>query len=252
MSVVENTIEPIIIPELIIFKSLKAMLEEVRLDIKRNNQKEDTWLWRVFQDLELEGSNYYNEMKNFLLRDANSSRKLNIYIGWNRERNEFPLISIILPGEEPTRKTIGMSEENVFDEVAKTFILVKESVYLCTYSLMVVSDNVNEVILLYNFLRSMIIALHDTLELQDLNLVYLTGQDISQVMELVPNHLYSRVLGLNFQYVVSVPDVLRQRFGTKFNINGQPTLEEPVEKTFDQTLIKKQITFNPAAGIRIE
>lgn len=177
-------------------------------------------LYSIFGGQEFDGLKYFTQMGGILKNKYRSeSRKLSIILGFNLNIEDFPSISIILPMEEPAPKNIGIAQ-GVINNFDGTFNELKESNYTTTYSLYITSDNQNDVILIYHFLKTIIIAGYLQFSANGFNNLSVSGRDITIDFDLDPDQLYHRTVALSFFYTNTFSNVNKKLGTTAVNIDG--------------------------------
>jgi len=157
-------------------------------------------------------------------RDEENIRELKINIGYNLERLSIPTIHILMPTDSKgAEDSIGLNEFSEFtpgtiDPTTGILTVKKEKSYNAVYHLMITSDNMSEVLLIFYWLRNMIIVFSEHFELLGLRNLQFSGQDINIQQDLTPPHIFHRNLSLQFDYVSEVKiDVSKETInGIKF------------------------------------
>ena len=171
-----------------------------------------TLLYRILSDQNIQRYKLYEQGKAVFLATTDNPRILDVNMFFNSGRAHIPTIHITLPSETTIHNTLGIGEgfrDPIFDT---TFIGGEESAtsyketynrrFKAAYNLVITSDNTNEVVLIYHFLRSMLISMINHLNLAGLENINLGGRDIQLNSELVPNAIFVRAISLDFEYDV--------------------------------------------------
>jgi len=225
MEVNEIQTPAVLMPEVIIYKTLKAIFQIVRDDFA-NHPVQDTILHQYFgidecdNPVEWEGFNYFEQAKELFIDKPN---RIQVNLGYNMEVSDVACIHIMLPNESGRPFGIG-ADENYIGYAAQQTDGVSQAIFTklfdATYNLIITSENTLEVLLIYHFLRGALISLYTHIELSGLRLPKLSGQDIQLQPDLVPPHIFHRALGLNFVYEIHVPDIMRKRLIKEFKVTG--------------------------------
>lgn len=203
-----------IIPEIILERTLKTIIAIINDDWKQRGVKkpESTILYDIFglddngHELSYSNFNYLEQAKSILLKDNNYSRKLEVSFGYNQNRANMPTIHILLPNESTEDRSIGFDqdddEEVGFDnDDEMEYKEVFHHPFSAVYNLMITSDNSNEVILMYNFFKYMLISMFEHIELLGLRKLKFGGQDLQLSNDLNMNPgVFHRNLMLSFTY----------------------------------------------------
>lgn len=190
----------IIIPEIIIYKTLEAIISYIRRDIAKNG--DDNILYELLGEdsdgnaVKMNRYNYYQQAKNIFLNEHNMS----VNFGYNFEVAKVVALHIVLPSEQAGNSAIGQDEG-----YAEGDIFTQD--FQSNYQVMITSNNSAECMVVYHVLKSMLLAVIPHLEISGLRLNKLSGNDIMFRDELMPNGLFHKVLNLNFNYELKVPQL---------------------------------------------
>lgn len=195
----------IIVPEVIIKTILDNGLAFFKKDWEDQTDKTKSYLYMLLGTLSLGTFNFYDQLVEILTRDVTDVRHLEVNYFFNTERANHPTIHITLPNENPGSDGLGIDEgyrdaipANLdFDEIP-----VYNRNFVCTYNIVITSENSLEVVALYHFLRSMMISLFIDLENAYISNPKLSGGDITALDNLVPANVFMRNISLNFNYNV--------------------------------------------------
>ena len=239
-------VETSLIPETIIYKLLKLMIEVTKEDVKNQSTKEAEILWRIFGDkvhgeepdqlVEVQKIGKYRlydqAKKIFTEKPASKHDMLHVGIGYDLKRVELgvPAIHILLPNESAQNAPIGMNEGYlgyVDDPATKTIYQVYSAETDVVYNLMITSQNMNEVVVLYHWLKSCSLSFHQQFELRDFKNIKVGGNDLNFNDDLVPPNIFHRNFNLSFSYDYAGIDIIGSKYGDTFTFKGKP---EPVDE----------------------
>mgnify|MGYP001239130242 CR=1 FL=1 len=216
------------IAEYELWKLVNIFLSITRENFNSRIDPKSTFLWYIFGENELKESisiqnfNLFEQAKSILIKEG-SPRELTVGIGYNLERAEIPRIHILLPSESPIQAGIGAnegyepSEVNVTEGKRYQHYTANSSV---TYNLLITSDNMNEVLVIYNWLKSITLSLNGQLELRGLQNCMFGGSDLNIDESLVPSNIFHRNFNLSFTYDYSVPDILGSQTINSLDASG--------------------------------
>lgn len=197
----------LIIPEIVLLQAYKLALSFLRKNYKEHIADPT----QSYLGLLLGSTNAVQRYK--LLEQAKSvfyttdddPRALDVNLFFNAKRAAIPTIHITNPSENPLHDALALSEgfqDNLFDEPNQQYLKVFNRRFQAKYNIVLTSDNTNEIILLYQVIRSITIAMIDHLQLAGLENIKLSGNDISLKSDLVPNNIFIKAIGIQFEYDV--------------------------------------------------
>lgn len=205
-----------LIPEVILYNTIDKFLSILSDDFVEAGEP-CSMLYSMFHDddngnrIVYSTYDWYVQAKDLLLRNIEAIRRLEVNIGYNLKRAGLPNIHILLPSESKgSFDSIGLSETSPYVKPTcgeKKLWVKKKTSHSCTYHLMITSDNPNEVLIVYYFLKYMFTALHSHFGLAGLINLTFSGQDVNVQQDLVPANIYHRNFSVQFSYenVVEVP-----------------------------------------------
>jgi len=179
-------------------------------------------LYSIFGNVNFEKYDYFAQAGKILKSKFESEkRKLEIHLGYDQNRVTFPAINIMLPSEENQPKQTGvtgglinygdgtMSDENLH-------------AYQDTYDLLITSDNMNDVVVVYNMIKTLLLMGMMHLNARGMENVWIGGRDIMMDFELDPMTLFHRTIAVSFFYQNLVPDLSDFTPITAIAVTGNP------------------------------
>lgn len=223
----ENTF----IPEIVVYKILKAGLITVKENFSQKPENE-TFLYRLYNGVSLEKNDLYEQAKDLFLRDDTHDRFVDIRMYFDSQRASIPTIHINLETEQEIESGLGIGSGNYmnlnnekqqyYHNEDGSYNEINERRYDANYGLVCTSDNHNEVLIMYHYLRCVITSIHSALALSGFENLKTSGMQLQINENLVPEGIFSRNLPLSFSYINRVP-VLFDKNGLcdslKLNIN---------------------------------
>lgn len=174
------------------------------------SQEDCTLLGMIFKkddnsnNIEYDRYNFFEQAKAILLRDNTNSRRLQHFVGYNLQQASAPCIHILLPTENKGKfDTISYSETDTYTKNTCTgdgLFQQKSTSSSAVYHLMITSDNSHEVLIIYYWLKAMLVIFSDTTGLYGLLNLVVSGQDVTMQQELTPTHIYHRNLSIQFDF----------------------------------------------------
>lgn len=196
---------PIIILKSIVDEALLKVRSDLLYNIQENTE-EDSWLYRVFGQSQIDGYNFYTQCKSILLRGDKDPKKIQTKLLFSPIKSNSPIIYFNEPSENPgSEDYIGLNlnespyigESGFSDKLGRSF---KSS-----YEIVIVSMNNTETIMLYNLLKALLISLKSTLSYH-FPVYQFSGQQLMDMSTLSPEYFYKSIVML-IDYSIEVPDI---------------------------------------------
>lgn len=200
----------LIMPELVLFNTVKSLLNFIRMDFHSVVDEKKTWLYKLFNGHHVENYNFFQQAKQVFTQSIDSPRVLDVRLFFDSERAHMPTIHINLPSENEGENGIGIDEgftDALYDSDTNRFQRTYTRRYDATYNLIITSDNPFEVVMIYHFLKLIMVATMDHIQLSGLENPKTGGQDLHLNSDLIPAGVYMRGLTLSFSYDISVPSI---------------------------------------------
>lgn len=196
----------LVVPEFILHDTVERLVEFIRTNFVTAETIEQSFIYQLTNTVGFERYGYYEQAKTVLIDNGvGSPRELNIQLGFNIKHNKVPSIHIVMPSESDTQNAIGTDEGSFnlsVEDIDPSYMYrnVYARRYNAIYDIVIFSDNLNEVVMLYHIFKSLIVSSIPHLDASGLNKVRITGSDLSPYMELAPKELFSRAIRLSFEY----------------------------------------------------
>lgn len=199
----------IVIPETTIHQSLEKGLNYIKLNYQANiATPQKSWLYKVLQTEQFQRYNFFENAKTVFLAKKDNPRKIECNLFFNLERAHIPTIHVTLPGLTPINNAIGIGSgfrETDFDiENGEQFEVFNKR-QRSTYNIILTSDNTMEVILMFNVVYALLIALTDHFNLSGIENIQLGGGDIQMDPSIVPTHVFMRAITFSCEFDFGAP-----------------------------------------------
>lgn len=222
----------ILIPEVEIYDVLNKLFLFMKKDFESQVDEQKTILFDIFgvkADVKRTNTfDWFAESKVvFVNRNQDNPRQLQVNFGYNLERSNKPTIHILLPSESPVNSPIGMNlgyESSFIDAEEQEISEVYTQDCSVIYNLLITSDNMSEVILIYNTLKYMFLSLKIELELLGFKNLMFGGGDVVFSQEYLAQGVYSRNFNLQFSYDFSSRELISTKYGGSINVDLIPHL----------------------------
>ena len=222
-----------LIPEIIIEKILRQMILITTLDLKKNsNELEKSLLGYIFgkseksDSISLDSYNFLEQSKH-VFKSSEGSRKITTSVGYNLKMVDLgkPHIHILLPSDSSSGAQIGSGiggdSGYMEDSDAGTYRNVMTQGSEATYNLMLTTDNVNEMMLVYHWLKSCSLTFSSQFELRGLQNVSIGGNDLQFNDELIPPNVFHRNFNLSFTYLFRGVDLFSSKYGDMSTVSAK-------------------------------
>jgi len=222
----------ILVPEFLIFDTLTKVLKFISDDYTEQSDKSNSFIRQIILNLGLERYKYVEQAIEVFVKEQDNPRLLEVNLMLNMHKVLGPpKIHITIPSDSTGQNAIGGSQNSftvpVFYENEETETYEYRNSYSrrlnTQVSLVITSDNSNEVVLIYHIIRALFISLQNHVALSGLENLTFSGQDLSHLGDKVPTNMYMRALNLGFQYQTGSLDLSKQNYFIDITENGQFT-----------------------------
>lgn len=197
------------IPLILLKKLYDEALNKIRADLAyyvTQADEENSWLYRVFGDNEIDGYNFYTQAKSILLRGDKDPKKIQTRLLFNPSKSNAPVIYFNEPSEDSgSQDWIGVNRDDLFFTSNTSFSERLGRSYRSVYEIVVMSNNNTETIMIYNLLKALTISLKSSLS-HHFNTYSISGRQLMDMSTLQPEYFY-KSLALLIDYSISVPDI---------------------------------------------
>ena len=197
-----------VIPEIIIHNTLNAILKIVRDDFASASDEQNTILYRLFSDDNLERYELFEQAKTvFLKKPEESPRSLSVNLSFNSEKAFMPSIHITTPSDQHGEDGLGVDEgyqDNVYDSEDELITKTLTRRFNGRVNITFTSDNSSEALLLFYGFRALLIPLFPHLSISGLDNIKLSGTELNINPNLVPKHIFARSIVMQFGYETNV------------------------------------------------
>lgn len=216
------------IPEITFLNILNGAFDFIRKDFA-NEDEEDTFLKRLFEELSLQRYSYFDESKHIFIENEKETdpKFIQANIGWNLERinKRNPTVHILLKSDNPKDDSLGLGNGNIephqFDNGNTEEF--HQRTYRQTCQFMITSDNTNDTIMLYYLIRSLLTAFIIDMGCQGIRNVSFSGSDLQMNQE-IADKINIRNLDLSFDYEFNTPSMIRKELFTEICFDGKPKI----------------------------
>lgn len=209
-------------PEIILLDYLKYSVDIFRKNYINSVNKDDSLLSKLFKGISLQKYNYLDQLVSVLITNSNNPRHLNIDMMLNMKKDHFPSVYISLGEESITNGNgIGLDQGYFLNE---NHDIIYSRIHSCNYQIIMMSDNTNEIILLYHFFKSLMISITSPLSMAGLLNLVISGRELSKYPGLSPNNAYMRIINLRFDYHSQSIDIFSKDFIENAQFHGIPYL----------------------------
>lgn len=203
----------IVLPEVIIYNALESIVKYIRKDLKEKEDETQTILYKLLGEnidgkpMRMNRWNFFNQAKKIFTDKGN----LSVNFGYNFEVAKIISLHIILPSEEAAESAVGQDEGygDEYDEELGLQEFFTQNFH-SNYQVMITSNNSSEVLTVYHVLKCMLLMIIPHLEIMGLRLNKISGNDVMFRDEMMPNGIFHKVLNLNFNYELKVPQLIRK------------------------------------------
>lgn len=221
----------IIIPENIIRNIVSGILVAIDSDV-RTSSKEESILYAIFGELRYGKYSYYDQAVSLFDQSNSKSRKIHTKLAFDTDFSQPPIIYITTGKDAHQLSSIGAHESASVTDSTNQVKRLSSCRFSAESNIVIVSDSMEEVMIMYNVIRAMMLAAVDTISLSGLHNPKMGGADISIDEEMIPKTIFMRTLSFGYEYEVRVPSLTRGKATLVSTIsNGLPPDQpEPVDQ----------------------
>ena len=217
-------------PQIILLNKTKDILSILREDSKEINEK-NSFLYHLLHkddngnEIKIENQKIYTEAKEIFSRKKEDKRYIDSFIGFNRQRTQQPSIHILMPNESTA--SIGIGDNLGYKDLIESFepneaFEQYSNNYSATFNLILSSNVLLEILIMYNTFKACFIALREQFEDDGFQNIKISGADIQIQQDIMPVDMIHRTLTISFTYDFNTPSLFRKKFLKK--INFTPTM----------------------------
>jgi hypothetical protein len=237
----------IILPEIVLLDTVNAAISFVKRDYESHSDKTKSYLYLLLNGAALERYDLFQQAVQVICGSQESPRLFQIDLAFNSKMQAVPSAHITLPSEQTAQGNGMGSDEGYVDAIEEyqyqgefnndfnnDFNNGNDTGYSlrpifsrnisATYNVVIMSDNTNEVLLLYHFLRAMLFTLVPHFHMKGLKNISFGGQDL-QPYEGLGQNLHMRALTVSLQYDMYVPSIFPSELITNITSTGVPKNE---------------------------
>lgn len=230
---------PLLVPEVILLNSLQAIITKYKEEYQ--SKGDESTIAKLFEGVGFEKYPFKEQLIKLLALNKTKAeeieenpRTLSLDLLYNAKRDRYPSAYITLPSETPAQMTLGMGQdsdltlfqydqEDPAQDQRGAFHNVLTRRFTATYNLVIVSDNANEVVLLYSFFRACLISLMVHFNISGLVNMTLSGQDLQPYSEDM-SRILTRAIPIRFEYTTGSFELEGNRLIQDVEANGTPVL----------------------------
>jgi hypothetical protein len=233
---------PTFIPQFELHKITQSLLTYVTVNLTTKiaaSLESESWLYRTFHGIVFGGCDVYDGLKKIVLAtDEDFRYKLELRLGFDKDRTTMPTIHIHVPGEGRGRYNgIGMGyDENIWDTNADSSITFSMNrSFLSNYEFIVTAGNRDETVMIYELLKALFVAGNQTF------LAYFpsfdfSGKDLLLKNDLVPEPMFVKALVVQVDYNISAPIIESSQLVDDIEFEGK-LIEESGDTAYTEPIV---------------
>jgi hypothetical protein len=217
----------LILPEVVIQNTIDNILAFIKADWIANATKSNTVLYKLWNGVIHGNYDYYVQAQSVFLKTDANQRLIKIRPSYPRGKSEFPCVIVNIPSEssggtdgmgfDENREAINYNDDDLkFTENASRS-------FTSTYSVIIFSDNRNEVSLIYETLKAFFILLSYNLS-EDcaIDNLKISGREMQMMTDVLPEGTFIRALQLSGFHSVTVENFIANSMVQSFTFTGTP------------------------------
>jgi hypothetical protein len=217
----------IFVKEIILKQAVDIFLKFLEDDIVANiNTPTKTYLATIIGEQKKIGNyDFLTQALTVFNKKKDDPRKIFVDYMYNMKSDKRPTIYVALAADSPGQNSMSMGEGYLGDNFTQiggqntpsditddTFNRTETYTrrFTSAINLVIISDNSNEVVLIYEIMRAGFISLLPHLSIIGFENLRLSGQDLILQQGEVPANTYKRVIQLSFEYMFSAIDLTQK------------------------------------------
>lgn len=237
MSTIGNI--PLLIPDQIIVNTINQILVILRNDYNdaiTAGHEDESMLYLLLNNISIGTYDLYQNAKKIFVTTPQDPKHLFAKVSFDHTPNQnFPAIFVTLPSENTGNNSIGLGEGDQdelimprVDPDPDEYRAQYRRTYLATYNVVIVCENRNEMLVIYNVLKNMLVACTNHFGLQGLLNLKIGGQDLMRLPD-IPDRYFKRAITFSFQYDQVAPSLVLQNVYRKIKLYWQPEGTSPAQ-----------------------
>ena len=231
-----------------------SLIQWVRQDLISNiTTPTESWLYTEFNDVALDDTNFYVQLKELIERDNLDQRKLEVRLMFDKDRANLPTIHIHYPQEDGRSGDNTLNTGFTITEVVDDKNINKYSrSFIGQYELIVTGGNSLEVIMLYEFLDALLIAAADTLS-YNFDKFEFSGKQLMANQDVIPYLTYYRAIGISLQNKKHVRAIVNKNraHDIQFIPDYYVDKQEPDEEVVSIQIVSSSVSIEVGDSINI-
>ena len=214
------------VPEVTLYKTVNSILNFLRSDLDSNvSTPEKSFLYKLCGDETMSNGRYqyFEQAKKVFTSKIDDPRFIDVHMMYNLQSAK-PVSIVISHSAESTGSGNGLGLDEAFHTQVvndnETFNNSLTRRYNATYQLIIVTDNTNESVLVYQILKSMLLSFTNHLNFLGIANLKIGGQEMRLQSDHIPKHLNTKALTLNFEYDCHTLDLQEYPEMTSIIYNG--------------------------------
>lgn len=186
-----------IVPEILLKLAIEAIIKYVRQDFNNCADEKDSLLYLMFEGNTYGTFDFFQQVKELMItRGDEGDRAISVNLMFNPDRVTIPTIHITIPTDSAKDNSIGVDPDTDEDTGIRTY----SRRFQASYMIIITSTTPIEVIILYYFIRNMLITIFDTLSLAGLDNIQIGGQDLRLASSAIPSGVFSKSITISADY----------------------------------------------------
>lgn len=167
------------IPIIRIKKFTDLLIEFIRTDYENVTNKQNSFLYRVLEDDQDNGYDFYRNAVQIFTRDKGYKNKIETRMGFDPSRATLPTIHVREPAASKGKTDgIGFFGDDVFDNEGGTSSINAKKSFQSKFELMITGSNTNEIIIIKEVLESAIIGAYESLQVGFFDLIDFSSREL--------------------------------------------------------------------------
>jgi len=232
---------PLVIPDIILVDTLNLALNAIRTDYANKlieGRVDESLLYLLLNGNSIGNYNLLENAIKIFITTPQNPKHFDVKGSFDHNSPSAPQVYVTLPSENSKDDELsigeGANDELIYPRDSEADQYRKQYMrrWIATYNVVIVCDNKNEMAVIYNVFKSLIIACIEHFSFEGLNNMKIGGQDL-RMRDNIPDKTFHRAITISFEYEQVAPSLFIKSIFRTIRLYWKPegavTAQGPIE-----------------------